>query len=233
MTNLSEVMPSLPPVGTPRFGILVLHWKPTAKKNRPTNREHRWYLPDKSWGDDCSWVDFGYVFAMLQRLLHFQQWKRPWPEVLLAVWRWENHTTCRLCWTVGWCITGFYVDIFCPWTIHETCNLSHWKEGDFFWHLCICRFRIGHWNLEEWTSRNAYPYSWYKKNLINIWLKRIDIQVHVECLVFFRSTQEPLLRRGPIMRGSFITINLADPSLFPTWKYCSAWNYREERCDLK
>ena len=38
MTNLSEVMPSLPPVGTPRFGILVLHWKP-PEKNKNTDQQ--------------------------------------------------------------------------------------------------------------------------------------------------------------------------------------------------
>ena len=105
--------------GNPTFWDTRFALETTGKKqkHRPTNREHRWYSPDKSWGDDCSWVDFGYVFAMLQRLLHFQQWKRPWPEVYLAVWRWENHTTKG--WTVGWCsLTGFLCRYLkCLWKI--------------------------------------------------------------------------------------------------------------------
>ena len=135
---------------------------------------------------------------------------------------------------VGWCITGFYVDIFCPWTIHETCRFEPLKGRGFLLtplHLQVSNraLKPRGMNIQERISIELIQEESHQTGIEENWHPGTRGMFSF----FPLDPRAPLLCRGPIMRGSFSTINLADPSLFPTWKYCSTWNYREERCDLK
>lgn len=218
--------------GNPTFWETRFALETTGKKSKSRKSM---IFTDESWGDDCSWVDFGYVFAMLQRLLHFQQWKWPWPEVLLAVWRWGNLWK-RLCWMM---YHRFFCRYFLPWKKHETCKLCHWEEEISFenQHLQVSNLSVVLLDLGHWIwGMNIHKHI-HTVDTSVISLTGIEDNWHPGTGgTFSTSATYPRAftsQRANHERFFHHEITLADPSLFPTWKCCSTWNYREERCDLK